>query len=94
MNWKEITTEITKQLKGEERNLSTNRRLLALDAVEKLIPEVYKNNPSFLIQIGKDGLKKELHVKRNLSPTESEAINNIYSVLNSEPIPVKKSKAK
>lgn len=94
MNWKEITTEITKQLKGEERNLSTNRRLLALDTVEKLIPEVYKNNPSFLIQIGKDGLKKELHVKRNLSPTESEAINNIYSVLNSEPIPVKKSKAK
>ncbi len=94
MNWKEITTEITKQIKGESRNLSTNRRLLALEAVEKLIPEVYRNNPSFLNQIGKDGLKKELHVRRTISPTENEAINHIYAVLNSEPLPVKKAKVK
>jgi hypothetical protein len=92
MTWKEIIREVTIQLKSEERNLASNRRFKAVDSIEKLIPQVYQNNPRFLIQIGKDSLKKELQLKKKLNSAEQEAINHIYSVLSGEPIPIKKRK--
>lgn len=92
MEWKLIKQEITKQLKSEVRNLATDRRLSSLESIEKIIPEAYKINTSFIKQIGKESLLKELEIKKKLNGAEVGIINHIFSVLNNEPIPMKKKK--
>jgi hypothetical protein len=92
MNWNEITTEVIKQLKSEERRLATNRRFTVLEALGKLIREEYKRNPNILLQIGMQSLINEILVKKKLNQAEIEALNHIYSVLKGEPIPIKKWK--
>ena len=89
MNWKEITSEITKQLKSDERGLKTDRRIGALEVIEKLIPIAYKSNTSFLKQIGKESLLKELTLKKKLNSAEIGIINHIFSVINNESIPIR-----
>lgn len=90
MDWKTIKQEITKQLKSEERGLASDRRLRALEAVEKLLPEIYKCNSMFLKQIGKESLLKELTLKKKLNGAETGTINHIFSVIEGLPIPIKK----
>lgn len=90
MDWKEIKQEITKQLKSEERGLASDRRLSALESIEKIIPDVYIKNPVFLKQIGKESFLKEISLKKKLNGAEIGIINHIFSVLFGEPIPIKK----
>lgn len=78
MDWKEIKKEITKQLKSEERDLATDRRLSALELIEKIMPDVYLKNPTFLKQIGKERLLNELALKKKLNGAEKGIINHIY----------------
>jgi hypothetical protein len=92
MEWKEIKQEMTKQLKSEERGLASNRRLSALEEIEKIILIVYINNPTYLKQIGKVSLLKELSLKKKLNGAEIGIVNHIFSVLFGEPIPIKKRK--
>ena len=92
MEWKIIKQEITKQLKSEERGLASDRRLQALEAIDKLLPEVYKSNTTFLKQIGKESFLKELALKKKLNGAEKGIINHIFSVLEGELIPIKKRK--
>ncbi len=89
MKWKEITSEITKQLKSEERDLASDRRIAALEVIEKIIPIAYKSNTSVLKQIGKESLLKELALKKKLNSAEIGIINHIFSVINNESIPIK-----
>lgn len=90
MEWKEIMQEITKQLKSEERDLASDRRLSAIESIEKIIPDVYIKNPVFLKQIGKESLLKEISLKKKLNGAETGIINHIFSVLFGEPIQIKK----
>jgi hypothetical protein len=90
MDWKGIKQEITKQLKSEERDLASDRRLNALESIEKIIPDVYLKNPTILKQIGKENLLKELSLKKKLNGAEIGIINHIFSVLFGEQIAIKK----
>lgn len=92
MNWNEVKAEIIKQLKSEIRDLKTDRRLLALDVIDNILPPIYKTRISILKQIGKDSIISELSSKKKLHSAEVSIINNIFSVLNGEPIPIKKRK--
>lgn len=90
MNWIEIKAEIIKQLKSDERDLKTDRRLSALEVIDKLLPDLYKTRISILKQMGKESLLKELSLKKKLNGAEIGIINHIFSVLFGDPIPIKK----